>query len=123
MHELSIVESLVRLAEDELDRNGCKGTVKALNIKVGLLSGANPDALEFAFEVVSENSLLKGSFLNITRIKPILVCNECNKSYEIEELTVVCPKCGSSEIKITGGDELALESIEIGDNEESNNAG
>ena len=113
MHELSIVQNLVSLAEDELRRDGYFGPVNSLTIKVGILSGAHPDAIRFAFEVISKNSRLDNADLKIISVEPILNCRECGKSSEINEILFQCPLCGSQDFSITGGDDLSLESIEL----------
>ena len=113
MHEISIVQSLVRLAESELERNRLFGPVKSLTVRVGYLSGAQPEAMLFAFEVIAAESILAGASLNIIRVKPAIICRKCGKTSKSEELVFECPVCGSREINISGGDELNLESIEL----------
>lgn len=113
MHEISIVQSLIRLAENELEQKRLSGPVKSLTIRVGYLSGAQPEAISFAFGIIADESVLAGANLNIIRVKPVIICRECGKTSESEELVFECPKCGSREIDIAGGDDLNLETIEL----------
>jgi len=113
MHEIGIVQSLINLAESEIRDNGYSGPVRSLTIRVGRLSGAQPEAIRFAFEVISAESPLSGAKLNIIEVKPKITCQACGKISETDELKFECPLCGSSEINISGGDDLNLESIEL----------
>ncbi|MBW2078837.1 MAG: hydrogenase maturation nickel metallochaperone HypA, partial [Deltaproteobacteria bacterium] len=56
MHEFSIATSLLEIISQEaLAYQGAK--VKAVRLKVGTLSGVVPEALEFAFQVLSEGTV------------------------------------------------------------------
>ena len=115
MHELGIIQHLVSLAEDELAKTDCDAKVKTVEIRVGTLSGASPEALEFAFEVVAPLTQFKGAHLVITKSKAVCACRKCGKIQEVDEFLFVCPTCGSTEIEIAGGRDLYLESIEVED--------
>ena len=66
MHELSIAVSLVETVCEQLPQLGCV-RVRAVRIRVGSLSGVAPDALEFAFEVASQDSAIAGAALEIEK--------------------------------------------------------
>jgi len=116
LHELGIVQELISLAEQEILRANFEGRVSEVTVKVGRLSGANPEALRFAFEAVVSQSRLEGASLNILEINPLCKCSKCGSEQEIDEYIFVCPACGSHNILINGGTELNLESLEVEDN-------
>jgi len=115
LHELGIVQELINLAEQELLKAEFEGQVSEVTVKVGRLSGANPEALRFAFEAVVSQSRLEGASLNIVEINPLCKCSECGSEQEIAEYIFVCPACGSHNILISGGTDLNLESLEVED--------
>ncbi len=122
MHELSIVQSLISLAEAELDHAGQTGQVISLTVRVGLLSGVHPEAMKFAFEVISSDSRVKGSRLNIVETPALSTCRSCGNTIEVDLMPAECPLCGNNDIEISGGNELFLESIEVAETEDSDAA-
>jgi hydrogenase nickel incorporation protein HypA/HybF len=115
MHELAIVQELIKLAEVELSRARFEGKVKVLTIKVGKLSGASPEALQFAFEAVAPSTRLKGARLDIEEPKPMCRCLNCGFEQEVDGYLFECPACGSGDIVIDGGRDLRLDSLEVED--------
>ena len=115
MHELGIVQELIGLAEKELANAGFEGRVESITVRVGRMSGANPEALRFAFEAVAPESLLAGAELVIVEVNPVCKCSQCGAEQEISDYTFACPKCGSNNITVQGGTELNLESMEVED--------
>lgn len=115
MHELSIVESLIEQVEKELRNSGHEGRVIRLDLRIGRLSGVNPEAVRFAFELLSPDTSVEGAEVEIERPGAVCVCRACGRRTSIEELEHLCPACGSGEISIEGGNDLLLESIELED--------
>ena len=64
MHEVSIMESAVRMAVDAAKSAGAS-RVLALRLRVGTLSGAVPEALRFAFDVVCRDTIAEGASLEM----------------------------------------------------------
>ena len=56
MHEYSIVQSLIDLAEENARKNNAKKVTK-LEIKVGVLSGVEIPLLETAFNTFKEDTI------------------------------------------------------------------
>jgi hydrogenase nickel incorporation protein HypA/HybF len=119
MHELSIAMSLVESLEEELAGRDHL-TVSTVNIRIGALTGVVPEALEFSWEVASDESRLKGSRLTIERVDASGICPHCHVERTISNLqSFRCPVCGSPIQQITGGHELEILTIEVLDSEES----
>jgi hydrogenase nickel incorporation protein HypA/HybF len=115
MHEMSIVDALIEQVGKEVQRAGAAGPVRRVALSIGRLSGVNPDSIRFAFEMLSPGTAIEGSELVIREPKAICSCRACGSQTEIDDLTVACPRCASTEVSITGGRELLLESIEVAD--------
>ena len=62
MHELSIAMSIVDLAQEEADRRGGV-QIKAVHLRLGLLSGVVKDALLSSYEMACADTCLEGSHL------------------------------------------------------------
>lgn len=111
MHELSIAESLLAIVQDEITRH-CLKKVVGVKVKVGKLTAIQPDALSFCFELITENTPLKGVTLDIEVLAIKGYCEECKEDFELEEPAMICPKCESWNVRIKGGREMYLSEIE-----------
>jgi len=113
VHEVAIVQALFEQVEAEVRQSGCRGRVSGLDLTIGRLSGVNADSIRFAFELLAPGTILAEAQLRIAEPPAQLVCNACGTRAEIEDLTAQCPGCGGRDLRIEGGRELLLESIEI----------
>lgn len=112
MHELSLTQNLVEIAEEHARKAG--GTViRGITLEVGELSGAIPEALEFAFDVCSKRTLAEGAVLTIRRVPGHGRCVVCAMESECHQLTAVCPACGALGFELDAGLELRVLELEI----------
>jgi hydrogenase nickel incorporation protein HypA/HybF len=126
MHEVALVEALLESVQEQLRDSGIEGRVRRLEVVIGRLSGVVPEAFQFAFEVLSPDSLGPDCELLIRTQPAFCRCQDCGAVEEIVELVYACPRCGSHSIRLEGGRELLLQSIEVdeeragGDNSRDN---
>lgn len=114
MHEFSLAQDVIRLAEYEAEKNNAR-IVSEITIEIGNMSGVDADAFESALGLLKEGSILEDAYLNIIRIWGRGVCNACNKEFEMNQRTDTCPVCGSFPSEIKGGNEFRVVSLEIYD--------
>lgn len=108
MHELAIAESVVEAA-----RNRAAGRrVSVVRLRIGRLSGVVPDALEFAFEVATAGTDLDGASLEIDDVAARATCHVCKADFTLDDPIPLCP-CGSADVEIVAGRELAMVSIDV----------
>jgi hydrogenase nickel incorporation protein HypA/HybF len=112
MHELSLTQSLVEIAEEHARRAGATA-IRGIILEVGELSGAIPAALEFAFDVCSKGTLAEGATLTIQPVPGHGRCRACAAAVECHELTAVCPVCGALALDLDAGRELRIIELEI----------
>ncbi|HEE9019777.1 TPA: hydrogenase maturation nickel metallochaperone HypA [Campylobacter jejuni] len=108
MHELSIVESLIELCEENaLNNKACN--VQEIYVKIGRLSGIEADLFKRCFETFKENSNICKNAKFFIELAPLeILCLKCDKTSILEENVFKCPKCQSIEYKITQGEDLHL---------------
>jgi len=112
VHEMSIMTSLLRAVEGKVREVGAV-RVRRLRILVGRISGIEPDLLETAFAFLSPGTVAEGAAFEI-RIPALQVrCNDCQRTFELDEIQFACPQCGGSNVEIQGGDELLIEEMEV----------
>ena len=112
MHELSIMQSALDLALEQARQAGAT-RVHALRLRVGVLSGVVPDALEFAFEALVPGTTAEGASLAIERVPARFWCRSCSREFQADDLFAECPGCHQASGEIRAGRELELASMEI----------
>ena len=112
MHEMGIIagvlDAVVRSAgEAGADR------VLGVRLRIGEMTEAIPEALEFAFEALSEGTICEGAQLSIDVVGPRSVCVECGGEFDHDRFHRTCPACGSYETLLIAGRELEIDSMEV----------
>ena len=113
MHELSIAQSLIEVAESAAcDANATQ--VTCLHLRVGRLSGVVPASLLFCFDIAAEGTLLEGAKLKIEEVPVIVHCPVCQKDVTlVSTQRFRCPCCNAPTPEIVQGRELQLTSLEV----------
>jgi hydrogenase nickel incorporation protein HypA/HybF len=109
MHELSIAESIVRVAEAHADGR----RVTAVEVRVGALRQVVPAALEFAFELVARGTPVEGAALELEEVPAKVSCRSCGAVSEIDLFPLACRTCGGLDVDVVSGEELLVESLEL----------
>ena len=109
MHELSIAESVVRIAS----RQAAGRQVTKVWMKVGHLRQVVPSALSFSFELVAEGTPVEGAQLEMEEVPVVGECRECGEQSQLESFPLQCTVCGTSDLEILRGEELLVESLEL----------
>jgi hydrogenase nickel incorporation protein HypA/HybF len=88
--------------------------VHRIVLRIGTLSGVEPEALRFAFEVVSRDTMAADAELEVDSVQARAYCSACEKEFEAEGSYILsCPRCGRLSADIRQGRELELSRIEM----------
>ena len=112
MHELSLTQGLIEIAEEHARRENAT-VITSVTMEIGTLSGVMPEAVEFAFEACSQGTLADGATLEIRRIPALGRCQQCSQECAMENHLDGCSACGSYALDILIGQEMALIEMEI----------
>ena len=112
MHELSIMQSALNQALDQARQAGA-ARVHEIRLRIGALSGVVPEALQFAFEALSDGTLAEGGRLTIENVPARFWCATCRREFEAAELFTECPDCHTPSGTLRSGRELELASMEV----------
>lgn len=112
MHEYSIVQSLIDSCEENAKANDATKVTKVI-VKIGVMSGVEPDLLQTAFDTFKEETICHNAqfVINIQKVK--ILCNECHTTSELEKNEYCCPKCESTQLDILDGEEMYLMQLEL----------
>jgi hydrogenase nickel incorporation protein HypA/HybF len=119
MHELSIVMSVVETVTESLAAYpGAK--VLEVRLKVGALSSAIPESLEFCYGIATDETPLEGSRLVVNVLPVVVHCAHCNQDAELDGIqSFRCPRCGEPCSDLRQGRELEIDSIEVDEAKET----
>jgi len=112
MHEYPITQSIVRISSEEAEKHKAEKVVE-IRIVVGELSGLVPECIQDYFDILSKGTPVEGASLKIQKISPKIHCEECNFESDMMPRIYNCSKCGSSKVKIVGGKEFYIDSMEV----------
>ena len=111
MHELSIADSVVRIA----DRHADGRRVTKVYLKVGHLRQVVPSALTFSFDLVAHGTSVEGAELALEEVPATGKCRACGAESQLNSFPLKCGSCGGSDLEIVAGEELYVESLELED--------
>jgi hydrogenase nickel incorporation protein HypA/HybF len=109
LHELSIAESVVRIAGRQADGR----RVTKVQMKVGHLRQVVPSALAFSFELVAHGTPIEGAELEIEQVPAKGRCHACGAESRLGSFPLKCGGCGGYGLEILEGEELMVESLEL----------
>ena len=112
MHELSIAQSIVELAEDVAFKEQAD-SIQSIDIEIGALSGVVFDALEFALGMTIKNTKLEKAKINYLEINGLADCLNCNFQFKTNDLLALCPNCNKANFKIINGKQLRIKSLTV----------
>lgn len=122
MHEVSVVADLVAAINEELKRYDVV-SVREVTLVIGKLTNLGTEQLEFAYEIISKDSILEGSKLVILEEEIEVECQKCGYNGPVKNIDLgeevhfqipilSCPECGGT-VTITAGKSCCVKSIDI----------
>ncbi len=112
MHELAITQSLLGIALEKAGEAGAS-RIRAINLRIGRLSGYLPEAVEANFEILSPGTLAEGAELRLEWVPVSCRCRDCGREYQAVMDDLRCPDCRTPRFQVTGGREMYIESMEV----------
>ncbi len=113
MHELGIMTSVMDSVQPVARESGAERLLK-VTLRIGEMTEAIEDALQFAFDVLKEGDpFLAGAVLEVRMVRPKSVCLDCGATFEHDRFHMFCPECDSFALQLLAGREMEVESIEV----------
>lgn len=106
------MKSALDLALEQARQVGAS-RVHEIRLRIGALSGVVPDALQFAFEALTNGTEAENAKLTIEHVPARFWCEGCQREFEAVRLFAECPECNTASGELRGGRELELASLEI----------
>ncbi|MFP4588440.1 MAG: hydrogenase maturation nickel metallochaperone HypA [Candidatus Acetothermia bacterium] len=121
MHEYSVATELIETLEQQVEEEKLVRAIK-VHLRLGELRLISKEALEQAYEVLVEDTLLKDSCLEFEEVAIEISCKECNfkgpveyeddPAFHFSTPVLSCPQCGGS-VEIIKGRELEVRTLTV----------
>lgn len=108
------MESAMALVEQHAaPRKGRR--VTRVVLRIGALAGIDPEAMRFAFDVVSKGTVADGADFEIEDVPVAAWCLNCEREFagDSRDFVFTCPDCGDLSGEVRRGRELELSRIEL----------
>jgi hydrogenase nickel incorporation protein HypA/HybF len=112
MHEVALAQSIVEIVRDHARANGADA-VRVVYLRIGALANVEPEALVFGFDSAARGTEAEGARLSIERTPGTALCAGCGADVEVDSRLADCPKCGSAQLLVTGGEEFRVTELEV----------
>jgi hydrogenase nickel incorporation protein HypA/HybF len=112
MHELSMAQAVVATVGRELPGR----QVSSVQLRIGVLSSVVPQALAFAWDVVTPGTALAGSTLRIDSVPAVGRCHSCGFEESFDRQPPWrCRTCDGISVPQPGADLLEIGEVELAD--------
>ncbi len=112
MHEMALCQGVVDLIEEQQLSNTFT-RVRCVVLEIGALGHVDPDALRFAFDLCTNDTVAQGAELKIFEIPAKGWCMDCSLPITMANRIDGCPHCGSGSVIIEQGEEMRLKELEV----------
>ncbi|WDF62219.1 hydrogenase maturation nickel metallochaperone HypA/HybF [Flavobacterium sp. KACC 22763] len=112
MHELSVVTSIVKIADQEVKKIG-GGKALEIYLEIGKLSGVEMSSFHFIWPQCIVGTVLNEATLFVDEPEGKAKCAECETEFHIDKSFDSCPNCNSPFKEIITGKELKIKKIII----------
>lgn len=112
MHELSLVEGIRTIIEDQARTQGF-ARVLVLRLEVGRFAGVEKQALDFAWDEAMRGSPAEGAVLEIIDLPGQAMCIDCGDVVAIDDRLDPCPLCGGGRLIPQDGGVMRIKNMEV----------
>ena len=112
MYEFSVTQTVNNAILNLCEQAGWD-KVKKILVKVGGIRKVNPELMSFIFTVLSEGTPTEGATFSVMCLPVALKCKACGRKGYRDDGEIICPSCGSKDVKILSGSEISIESLEV----------
>lgn len=112
MHELSVTESLLKIALEHAANANAK-RITDLHIVIGELASMVDDSIQFYWDIIAKDTIAEQAKLHFHRVSAQLQCTACGEKYRPTDRELACPTCNGVNTRIIAGEEFRLESMDV----------
>jgi hydrogenase nickel incorporation protein HypA/HybF len=107
MHEFGLCEGVL----DAVRARAAGRPVSGIRVRCGIRHAVDPETMAQAFGFIAAGTEAEGADVEVITVPATVTCRECGATSESTDLLAGCPRCDGSDVEVSGGDELVLESV------------
>ena len=107
MHEYGLAEGVLAAVRQRADGRKVAG----IKVRFGVRHAVDAESLAQAFGFVAAGTEAAGAAVDLVTVPATITCRDCGLVAETTDVLAACPRCAGTDVEITGGDEMTLESI------------
>lgn len=112
MHELSVCQGMMSQLQSIAAEQRAR-TISKVTVRIGPLSGVEPQLLAQAFPLAAAGSIAADAELVLETLPIRVRCQSCGAESEAQANRLLCGVCGDFHTQLISGDELLLASVEL----------
>lgn len=113
MHELGIAEAALRQTLAHAHEARARHVARVV-LRIGAVSGVDPEAFRFAFDALLPGTIAEGATLEINVVPARVRCPTCAQDFAPgDDFIFNCPACQRVCTELTSGRELELCQLEV----------
>lgn len=109
---MGVITEVIRAVVEASEAAGAT-RVNIVRLTVGGLTEIVPDSLQFAWEALTPGTLAEGSVLEVRETRGWSLCLQCGAEFDHDRFDRRCTSCGSFATKVSRGDELLIDDIDV----------
>ncbi|MFA4906376.1 MAG: hydrogenase maturation nickel metallochaperone HypA [Candidatus Margulisiibacteriota bacterium] len=110
MHELNLAKDILKKILTRAQAEG-KEKVAFARILLGQSRFTHLEELKELLQEIVKNTAAEGAKVEIEIVPLKAACAACGKEFSPGKFSLACSQCGSTNIKLAAGDELAVEQL------------
>jgi hydrogenase nickel incorporation protein HypA/HybF len=107
VHEFGLAEGVL----EAVQKRAAGRQVTGIRVRCGVRHAVEPESMAQAFGMVAAGTEADGAAVEVVTVPARVSCHGCGADSESSDALPVCPRCGSADVDMNGGDELTLESV------------
>ncbi|MBM3492821.1 MAG: hydrogenase maturation nickel metallochaperone HypA [Armatimonadetes bacterium] len=112
MHELSLMDNVLEMAVQHA-REQDATRIHRITMRIGEMSGVSVDALSFAFDVLTQDTMAAGAEFEVQTLAAMCRCEGCGAEFGPDGPIAQCSACGGTRATLVQGREIELASMEV----------
>jgi hydrogenase nickel incorporation protein HypA/HybF len=110
VHELSICGSIAEI----VTRRAADRPVATIHLRIGQLRQVVPDTLVYCWGLVSTDTELDGSVLEVENVPASIRCADCGATTVVGDLPLfMCSACTGVDVSVVSGEEFLITALEL----------
>ena len=109
VHELAVGQAIL----DTVERRAAGREVRLVTVRIGQLRQVVPDALQFAWEMLTDGSALAGCRLDIDHVPAVVRCTACGAHTTLDLPVLACGTCATFDVELCSGEEFMIATMDV----------